>query len=312
MRFFAATIIVISGLMLLQSAPAHAQDPITVAQVLEKPVKFINRVVTLQGVPKEFAKSDRAPRWKSMYLLNDPDAPGTAIRVYTNGPELDDRQVTTVTGIVRPDLNNRPFLEEGGSGINPLLIVLLVALIIAAGMFLYLLLKKPTPLQVPTVACVNPACGKQIQATNTECPFCGANQAGARVIVPPKPPSPILEPADDAKSATQVDIAVPAPTILETLVGNLYVTEGDLKGKLFPVGGHAVTFGRAPNCTVVLDAPNVSREHAEIRVEGEGVVIEDKQSTNGTFVNGTRITQHTLVDRDEIRIGAVTMLYEKR
>jgi pSer/pThr/pTyr-binding forkhead associated (FHA) protein len=119
----------------------------------------------------------------------------------------------------------------------------------------------------------------------------------------------------DAKSpasATRADLPSAKATTLENLIGNLYIKDGSLKGKFYPIGGHAVVLGRDRSCTIVLDGDNVSREHAEIRLEGEAVVLEDKNSTNGTFVNGERVSKHELADRDEIQIGSTTILYEKR
>lgn len=70
---------------------------------------------------------------------------------------------------------------------------------------------------------------------------------------------------------------------------------------------YLVTFGRLPECTVSFDDPNVSRNHAEIRPEGDGFVLSDLGSTNGTTVNGARITQHRLVDGDRITLGATVL-----
>ena len=70
---------------------------------------------------------------------------------------------------------------------------------------------------------------------------------------------------------------------------------------------YLVTFGRLPECTVSFDDSNVSRQHAEIRPEGDGFVLADLGSTNGTKVNGARITRHRLVDGDRIIFGATVI-----
>jgi FhaA, N-terminal domain/FHA domain len=67
---------------------------------------------------------------------------------------------------------------------------------------------------------------------------------------------------------------------------------------------YLVTFGRLPECTISFDDSNVSRQHAEIRPEGDGFVLTDLGSTNGTKVNGARVTRHRLVDGDRITFGA--------
>ena len=68
--------------------------------------------------------------------------------------------------------------------------------------------------------------------------------------------------------------------------------------------------GRAPEASVWIDAPGVSRHHACIHVTGPTAVLEDLGSKNGTFLRGTRITQtEPLADGDEIRLGSVVMTF---
>jgi predicted component of type VI protein secretion system len=63
------------------------------------------------------------------------------------------------------------------------------------------------------------------------------------------------------------------------------------------------TIGRE-GCDVNLMDPEVSRRHATIRDQGGSLGIEDLGSTNGTFVNGTRISSVTVLnDGDEVRLG---------
>src|SRR3954462_7543415 len=63
------------------------------------------------------------------------------------------------------------------------------------------------------------------------------------------------------------------------------------------------TIGRE-GCDVNLMDPEVSRRHAAIRDQGGSLGIEDLGSTNGTYVNGTRITVLTVLsDGDEVRLG---------
>lgn len=69
-----------------------------------------------------------------------------------------------------------------------------------------------------------------------------------------------------------------------------------------------ITIGREGN-EITLENPQVSRHHAVIdRVDGRHV-LRDVGSTNGTFVNGRRITQHTLSRGDIIQIGAFKLVY---
>ena len=67
--------------------------------------------------------------------------------------------------------------------------------------------------------------------------------------------------------------------------------------------GTELTVGRAPENDVCLPDLNVSQHHARVGATAEGdIVIEDLNSTNGTFVNGEKITRRTLGDRDLVLI----------
>ena len=73
------------------------------------------------------------------------------------------------------------------------------------------------------------------------------------------------------------------------------------------LGEFLVTMGRLPECTISFDDPNISRQHASIRPEGDGFVLTDDGSTNGTRVNGVAVTSHRLHDGDRIEVGATTL-----
>jgi hypothetical protein len=81
-------------------------------------------------------------------------------------------------------------------------------------------------------------------------------------------------------------------------------------GERVPLGEETMTVGRLPESTIVLADPNVSRRHAEIRPRGSTFVVIDLGSTNGTRINGIRITEHELVDGDEISFGNTRMRFE--
>jgi hypothetical protein len=81
-------------------------------------------------------------------------------------------------------------------------------------------------------------------------------------------------------------------------------------GERLPLGEGVVTFGRKPESTVQLADPNVSRNHAEIRPHGNGWVLVDLGSTNGTRVNGVRVSSHELVEGDEVSFGNTVLTFE--
>ena len=78
--------------------------------------------------------------------------------------------------------------------------------------------------------------------------------------------------------------------------------------------GPSATIGRDPDSSIWIDAPGVSRRHATIRVasssSGTSAILEDLASTNGTFVDGQRVTREVaLQDRQAIQIGEATLIF---
>jgi DNA-binding winged helix-turn-helix (wHTH) protein len=71
--------------------------------------------------------------------------------------------------------------------------------------------------------------------------------------------------------------------------------------------------GRDAGCSLVIDGTTVSRHHARITVANEAATIDDLDSMNGTYVNGTRITAPTrLAHGDELSLGSEILQVRKR
>jgi len=84
-----------------------------------------------------------------------------------------------------------------------------------------------------------------------------------------------------------------------------------LGGKRMVVGPAGATLGRSRKCDIVVDDPNVSREHAEVRPRGGSWVLRDLGSTNGSSINGRRTDgAEVLRPGDEIELGTSTMTFE--
>ncbi len=81
-------------------------------------------------------------------------------------------------------------------------------------------------------------------------------------------------------------------------------------GERHPLGEETVTIGRMPGSTVVLNDPNASRRHAEIKPVGSGYVLVDLGSTNGSRVNGARVDNHPLSDGDTMSFGNTVIRFE--
>ncbi|MEI8307876.1 MAG: clostripain-related cysteine peptidase [Chloroflexales bacterium] len=78
---------------------------------------------------------------------------------------------------------------------------------------------------------------------------------------------------------------------------------GPLAGRIFPLGNVPLSLGRTPENAVVLASALASRHHAELRYEGNGYVLYDLGSSNGTLVNGQRVQTVHLNPGDVITIG---------
>ncbi len=76
------------------------------------------------------------------------------------------------------------------------------------------------------------------------------------------------------------------------------------------LGDRVISIGRLPECDVTLNDANVSRRHAEIRPEGDAFVLVDLGSTNGSRVNGVRVSRRELVDGDEISCGNSRLTFQ--
>lgn len=69
------------------------------------------------------------------------------------------------------------------------------------------------------------------------------------------------------------------------------------------------TIGSRPDSDLCLAIPGVSRAHARITSVGNDDIVEDLNSTNGTLVNGERVTRHILQNDDVIEIASVQVRY---
>jgi DNA-binding SARP family transcriptional activator len=79
-----------------------------------------------------------------------------------------------------------------------------------------------------------------------------------------------------------------------------------------PLDRTVTTIGRRADRTIALDDTRASRSHAEVRRRGDGYVVVDTGSTNGTRVNGTRIDEPTaLQPGDEITIGSTVLRFDE-
>jgi two-component system, cell cycle response regulator len=101
------------------------------------------------------------------------------------------------------------------------------------------------------------------------------------------------------------DIAKPAPRRDQAY---LIVLAGSASGETFKLGRERTVIGRGPKADIRMLDEGISREHFEVLVEGDKVLLRDLGSTNGTYCRGTRVDFHQLADGDKILIGTNTVL----
>lgn len=92
----------------------------------------------------------------------------------------------------------------------------------------------------------------------------------------------------------------------------LVVTEGELAGTVIPLDVNQVTIGRAPDSTIVIDDDYASSRHARIYPSEGTWVVEDLGSTNGTWLDRSRITAPTVLPVGvPLRVGRSTLQLQK-
>lgn len=83
----------------------------------------------------------------------------------------------------------------------------------------------------------------------------------------------------------------------------LIVERGPQAGMTFVLNPGTTTVGRHPESDIFLDDVTVSRHHCRFLWEGDRLLVEDSGSTNGTYVNGSRVDQGVLEPGDEVLVG---------
>ncbi|HEY0972052.1 MAG TPA: FHA domain-containing protein, partial [Gemmatimonadales bacterium] len=77
-------------------------------------------------------------------------------------------------------------------------------------------------------------------------------------------------------------------------------------------GTRPLLVGRALNCDIPVFDPTISRRHAEITPREDGITVRDSGSSNGTFVNGSRVESADAAAGDSVTFGKVTFIVRER
>lgn len=87
----------------------------------------------------------------------------------------------------------------------------------------------------------------------------------------------------------------------------LFFLSGPLQGHLFPLSEGTTLLGRSQECDIVINDNRISRIHLKFKLEEGKAVIEDQNSTNGTFVNGEKIKRKELKLNDKVHMSPTTV-----
>lgn len=79
--------------------------------------------------------------------------------------------------------------------------------------------------------------------------------------------------------------------------------------KTIPLQKDVVIVGRQPNCTLRVPLSEISRQHCQLRLTGNKVILRDLDSVNGTFVNSRKIKEEELKPGDVISLGGGLKFY---
>ncbi|MCS7209031.1 MAG: FHA domain-containing protein [Fimbriimonadales bacterium] len=170
------------------------------------------------------------------------------------------------------------------------LVMFVIALALAVGVIVFLVrlaVQKPQQL------------GAAMSKLGVELPQ--ATTGSASAVASAAPPQPELPPLESA--GVPPTIAMPTAAKPAT---RLVATQGPYAGQAFELTGELMTVGReAVHPIALVNDMGVSRTHAQIVRQGDQTLIEDLGSTNGTYVNGVRISAPTPIKPgDTLQLGA--------
>ena len=88
------------------------------------------------------------------------------------------------------------------------------------------------------------------------------------------------------------------------------VVFGGQEQKVYQLDKPKLIVGREPTCEIPIDNLGISRQHCQFALRGEAFIVQDLGSSNGTFVNGKKITEHFLNNDDEVVIGKYSLKFK--
>ncbi len=142
-------------------------------------------------------------------------------------------------------------------------------------------------------------------APSAALPLAAEEVAMPPVAMPPVEPASRLQP----EQTVLYQEAAPAPAAAPRRSAARAVLRGP-QGE-WELRDAVTVLGRSRRCGIVLTDPNVSREHAEVRRQGDGYMLRDLGSTNGTRLNRRDVKQAVLQHGDRIELGTTELVFER-
>ncbi len=93
-------------------------------------------------------------------------------------------------------------------------------------------------------------------------------------------------------------------------MGVLIGMSKEVKGQTVEVADEIVKIGRKSDNQIPIDNPSVSGYHCEVYREGQGYLVKDLGSTNGTRVNNRDVTESPLRPKDILQVGSVELMFD--
>ena len=93
-------------------------------------------------------------------------------------------------------------------------------------------------------------------------------------------------------------------------MAKLVVLSAGMTGRTHELNVDKTTIGRVDDNSFQISEPSVSSHHCEVLLRGADVVVRDLESTNGTFINGEKVTERVLKPGQVLRLGQIEMRLE--
>jgi hypothetical protein len=210
-----------------------------------------------------------------------------------------------------------------------LIYLLIPILVIIVGIYFLLIHKRTCS-----------SCGRPIRPLWRECPCASEpsivfshEPAGEREAAPPPEEKPFsfneLQSLSEAGTETGTETEIGTGTGIgteteigtETAVGTevmlpsvpaalLLIEEGGKPQTRYEMKATVISIGTSDDNDIILKDKAISRHHAKIRLEGKKCFVYDLASTNGTRVNGRKITKKWIKDGDTIEMGHTKMTFK--